>query len=115
MSSKPFNRTRLAGALLLALLLPLAAQSQDGDVPANDEMSEEAMPDDSVETAQPLDESAGADDPAVLDAEIMPRASQSLLLDTVQTAAGYFTVGERGHILVSEDGREWKQVQSPLT
>lgn len=113
MSSKPFNRTRLAGALLLALLLPLAAQSQDGDVPANDEMSEEAMPDDSVETAQPLDESAGADDPAVLDAEIMPRASQSLLLDTVQTAAGYFTVGERGHILVSEDGREWKQVPVP--
>ena len=113
MSSKPFNRTRLAGALLLALLLPLAAQSQDGDVPANDEMSEEAMPDDSVEAAQPLDESAGADDPAVLDAEIMPRASQSLLLDTVQTAAGYFTVGERGHILVSEDGREWKQVPVP--
>ena len=99
MSSKPINRTRLAGALLLAMLLPLAAQSQDEQAPATDDMAEEAAP--------------AVADPATLDAEMMPRASQSLLLDVVQTAAGYFVVGERGHILVSEDGQDWKQAPVP--
>ena len=99
MSSKPNNRTRLAGALLLAMLLPLAAQSQDEQAPATDDMAEEAAP--------------AVADPATLDAEMMPRASQSLLLDVVQTAAGYFVVGERGHILVSEDGQDWKQAPVP--
>ena len=99
MSSKPINRTRLAGALLLAMLLPLAAQSQDEQAPATDDMAEEAAP--------------AVADPATQDAEMMPRASQSLLLDVVQTAAGYFVVGERGHILVSEDGQDWKQAPVP--
>lgn len=112
MSSKPLIRTRLAGALLLALLLPLAAQSQD---PEPDATMEAAEP------AEPIDES-GADigaatepaaDPASLDAEMMPKASLSLLLDSVQTAAGYFVVGERGHILVSEDGKAWQQLAVP--
>ncbi|WP_374604106.1 WD40/YVTN/BNR-like repeat-containing protein [Arenimonas sp.] len=117
MSSKPFNRTRLAGALLLAMLLPLAAQSQDAEAPAADEMPEEVMPG----SAEPVEAtasdgaqgSAASVDPAALDAEMMPRASQSLLLDVVQTAAGYFVVGERGHVLISEDGREWKQAPVP--
>lgn len=120
MSSKPINRTRLAGALLLAMLLPLAAQSQDEQAPATDDMAEEAMLD-AAEPAEPLDgsgtdvgEATATDaDPAILDAEMMPRASQSLLLDVVQTAAGYFVVGERGHILVSEDGQDWKQAPVP--
>ena len=102
MSSKPINRTRLAGALLLAMLLPLAAQSQDEQAPATDDMA------DMAEEAAPA-----VADPATLDAEMMPRASQSLLLDVVQTAAGYFVVGERGHILVSEDGQDWKQAPVP--
>ena len=102
MSSKPNNRTRLAGALLLAMLLPLAAQSQDEQAPATDDMA------DMAEEAAPA-----VADPATQDAEMMPRASQSLLLDVVQTAAGYFVVGERGHILVSEDGQDWKQAPVP--
>ena len=44
MSSKPNNRTRLAGALLLAMLLPLAAQAQEAEAPATDGMAEEAAP-----------------------------------------------------------------------
>lgn len=99
MSSKPNNRTRLAGALLLAMLLPLAAQAQEAEAPATEGMAEEAAP--------------AAADPATQDAEMMPRASQSLLLDTVQTAAGYFAVGERGHVLVSENGQDWKQLPVP--
>ncbi|KFL36959.1 hypothetical protein N788_11980 [Arenimonas donghaensis DSM 18148 = HO3-R19] len=105
-------RTRLAGALLLALLLPLAAQSQD---PQGDATLESAEP------AEPIDESGidvgegspVAADPAALDAEMMPKASRSLLLDAVQTAAGYFVVGERGHVLMSEDGKDWQQLAVP--
>ncbi|HEX5694719.1 MAG TPA: YCF48-related protein [Arenimonas sp.] len=112
MSSKPLIRTHLAGALLLSLLLPLAVQAQD---PEPDPTLEAA------EQAEPIDES-GADvgdgtrpaaDPAALDAEMMPMASRSLLLDSVQTPAGYFVVGERGHILMSEDGQEWTQLAVP--
>ncbi len=101
MSSKPNNRTRIAGALLLAMLLPMAAQAQDPDAPA-------AEP-----AAEPETVAEAAVDPAALDAQMMPRASQSLLLDAVQTAAGYFIVGERGHILMSEDGQDWKQAAVP--
>jgi photosystem II stability/assembly factor-like uncharacterized protein len=36
-----------------------------------------------------------------------------LLLDAVQTAAGYFVAGERGHVLSSPDGRTWKQQDVP--
>ena len=49
----------------------------------------------------------------LLDAEILPRASRSLLLDVVRTNAGYFAVGERGHVLVSEDGQAWTQAKVP--
>lgn len=88
MPRTPNRSTRLAGALLLALALPLAAQSP------------EAAP-------------ATATDPALLDAEMMPRASRSMLLDAVRTHAGYFVVGERGHVLVSEDGKTWNQAAIP--
>lgn len=54
-----------------------------------------------------------ADDPVVRDAEMMPRAARSLLLDAVRTPTGYVAVGERGHILVSGDGKTWTQAQVP--
>ena len=73
---------RRAGALLLLLSLPLAAQ-------------------------------VASDDPSVLPAEAMPRAAHSLLLDVTRTDAGWFAVGERGHVLSSTDGRDWKQVVVP--
>jgi photosystem II stability/assembly factor-like uncharacterized protein len=52
-------------------------------------------------------------DPSELPAEILPRAAQSLLLDAVQTAAGYFVAGERGHVLTSSDGAKWAQQKVP--
>jgi len=78
---------RLAGALLLALALPLMAQSPP------------------VEVAK--------DDPSVQPSEMMPRASKSLLLDIVRTAAGDFAVGERGNALNSSDGKTWTQLPVP--
>ncbi len=47
-------------------------------------------------------------------AEIMPLADRSLLLDVTLAGDRAVAVGERGHILVSDDdGRTWRQVPSP--
>lgn len=100
MPSKLITRTRLAGALVLALALPLAAQAQ-----------EEASVHETAAATEATDTKTA--DPATLDAEMMPRASRSLLLDVVGTQAGFFAVGERGHILVSDDGAQWRQAPVP--
>ncbi|MBP6533789.1 MAG: hypothetical protein KA218_01885 [Arenimonas sp.] len=52
-------------------------------------------------------------DPSISAAEMKPKASHSLLLDIAKTDAGYVAVGERGHILVSADGKTWQQVKAP--
>lgn len=51
-----------------------------------------------------------ADDPAVLATELQPQATQSMMLDVCDAATRAIAVGERGHVLVSEDRREWRQV-----
>ena len=117
MPAIPLRRSRLTGALLLALALPLSAQSPEPEIPAEDataDMAEadpglDAAPEESVEPSAPV----ASIDPVLLDAEILPRASRSLLLDAVRTNAGYFAVGERGHVLVSEDGQAWTQAKVP--
>ena len=117
MPAIPLRHSRLTGALLLALALPLSAQSPEPEIPAEDataDMAEadpglDAAPEESVEPSAPV----ASIDPVLLDAEILPRASRSLLLDAVRTNAGYFAVGERGHVLVSEDGQAWTQAQVP--
>jgi photosystem II stability/assembly factor-like uncharacterized protein len=53
------------------------------------------------------------DDPSRLPSEHMPRASRSLLLDVVRTASGFVAVGERGHVLRSDDGKGWSQLTVP--
>lgn len=50
-----------------------------------------------------------ASDPAVLIAEVMPKAAESIVLDVVRTLSGYVAVGERGHVLLSPNGVEWTQ------
>jgi photosystem II stability/assembly factor-like uncharacterized protein len=87
---------RRIGALLLVVILPIAAQ-----MPSASAQSPAA----SVKVA--------ADDPAVLPSEIMPRASKSLLLGVAKGAAGYYVVGERGHVLQSTDGKSWTQLKIP--
>lgn len=43
-----------------------------------------------------------------------PLASQSLLLDIATSVKGrLISVGERGHILLSDDGEQWRQVEVP--
>lgn len=44
--------------------------------------------------------------------EIQPLATESLLLDIVRTPAGRLVaVGERGHVILSDDGQNWRQAR----
>lgn len=107
MPSNTLRSTHLFGALLLALALPISAQAPEADEPAA-AAATDTPPIPEPETAKPA-----ATDPALLDAEVLPRASRSLLLDAVRTNAGYFAVGERGHVLASDDGVTWRQAAVP--
>jgi len=44
---------------------------------------------------------------------IKPRADQSLIIDITHDRGRWIVVGERGHILVSDDAKSWKQVAAP--
>jgi photosystem II stability/assembly factor-like uncharacterized protein len=52
-------------------------------------------------------------DPATAPAELMPLADKTLLLDVVRSGDHYVTVGSRGDVLLSADGRAWRQVEVP--
>ena len=53
---------------------------------------------------------AAAVDPGTLAAEIAPLASRSLLLDIAQAGSRFVAVGERGHVLTSDNrGQTWTQ------
>lgn len=67
---------------------------------------------DPVEASEPA---AARGDPAVLDAERMPMAVRSLVLDGYAHESGLVAVGERGHALLSADGGEWTQADSMPT
>jgi photosystem II stability/assembly factor-like uncharacterized protein len=62
---------------------------------------------------------AGSAAPAALPAkprpaELMPKAQSSLMLKVVDTGKHLIAVGDRGQILVSNDGRVWVQVEVPV-
>lgn len=44
---------------------------------------------------------------------IKPGAAQSLIIDIAHDRGRWIVVGERGHILLSDDAKSWKQVASP--
>lgn len=54
------------------------------------------------------------EDPQIRDSRIAPLASKSMLLSIQKVQNRLFAVGERGHILVSDDkGEHWRQVKVP--
>lgn len=55
------------------------------------------------------------DDPSTQTAEMMPRATRALTLDLVSTPDRAVAVGERGHVLVSEDRQNWRQIENVPT
>jgi photosystem II stability/assembly factor-like uncharacterized protein len=61
-------------------------------------------------SAQP---SSGWIDPINAPAEVLPLASRSLLLDVARSGERYVAVGARGNILLSDDGRAWRQSAVP--
>jgi photosystem II stability/assembly factor-like uncharacterized protein len=46
--------------------------------------------------------------------EILPLAATDLTLDVVDTGKHLIAVGDRGHILASNDGKTWAQVEVPV-
>lgn len=47
-------------------------------------------------------------------AEIMPKAASTTLLDITWTGKRYVAVGQRGHVLLSADGKSWAQAPTPV-
>lgn len=84
MADKPQHPWRIVGAVSF-LALPLLAAGLD----------------------------AAQGDPSISDSEILPKAAHSLLLDIAGTGDGFVAVGERGHVLVSADGKTWTQAKVP--
>lgn len=67
-------------------------------------------------SAPGLAQDAGQEDPAARPAEIAPLAERSLLLDLAWAGPRVFAVGERGHVLHSDDaGRTWVQSPAPAS
>lgn len=55
-------------------------------------------------------------DPGTMPAELAPLSSRSLLLDLAQAGSRIVAVGERGHILLSDDrGQRWRQAKEVPT
>ena len=40
-----------------------------------------------------------------------PKAVESLILDLIETPTAWVGVGERGHVVLSQDGKNWRQAQ----
>ena len=83
-----FTERRSISALLCALVLALSGPA-----------------------AYAEEEDAGYGDPKP--SEMMPLAPHSLLLDMDKAGANFVAVGERGHALVSTDGKTFVQKQTP--
>lgn len=45
-------------------------------------------------------------------ADPAPLADESLILDVVRAGERYIAVGERGHVVISREGRDWEQAES---
>ncbi len=70
---------------------------------------------------KPAGQGAAADAPATVPvsvkprpAEIMPRATQALIMGVANTGEHLIAVGDHGEILASNDGRNWAQLEVPV-
>lgn len=107
----------LAGSTLAALAISAIAQDE-GAAPAEaaaEAPAEEAADAASAEAAEaPAAEEAAAPAVKPRPSELMPLASRSMLLDVANTGKRLVAVGDRGHVLVSANGKDWAQVQVPV-
>lgn len=100
------------------LALLLAAVSFAAAVPAQeDEGGYTEMPEVEDSTSMAEEETAADVNPQDLKpraAEMAPLASQALLLALTRAGDKLVAVGDRGIILLSDDGEKWRQVASPV-
>lgn len=82
----------LASAIAAAMVVPVAlhAQEDDGEVDRGPDTTLAARP-----------------------SVFAPRAASGLLLGVARAGSGYVAVGQRGVVLLSDDGATWKQVPVP--
>ncbi len=99
----------LAGSTLAALAVSAIAQDEGA---APEEAAVEAAPAEAAEA--PAAEEAAAPTVKPRPSELMPLASRSMLLDVANTGKRLVAVGDRGHVLVSTNGKDWAQVQVPV-
>lgn len=121
----------MAACAMLGIALLTTASAQDESAP--DATADTTATEPAAEAAAP-EAGTGDEDPVAVadtpeqpempgvapaakardgDAEIMPRATKSLILDVEDTGSGLIAVGERGHILRSADGKTWTQSPVP--
>ncbi|MGH8444693.1 MAG: WD40/YVTN/BNR-like repeat-containing protein [Solimonas sp.] len=98
-----------AGAAALGLLAGAGAYAQD-----QGSGNESGGGSESGSAALSADKPASQGAVKALPAEIMPRTPQSLLLDIKNTGDHLVAVGDRGAILVSNNGKDWAQVEVPV-
>jgi hypothetical protein len=92
---------------LLLLLLAASAAAQD-EAPAPTEMKPDAETQAAQAAAQPA---APAKPRAAL---MAPLAATTTMLGIAQAGGRLVAVGQRGHILLSDDGKQWRQVEVPV-
>lgn len=99
----------------LAVVGAVAMMSAAGLVMAQEASPPAAEPAAASADSAPAAEAAA---PKALDkprpAELMPLAAHAMMLDLVNTGAHLIAVGEHGIVVVSNNGRQWAQVQTPV-
>ena len=102
----------LAGAVLAAESAPSAPAPADAKTDSTDSSAAAGSDAASSDAGTP---SAAVTPPVKpRPAELMPKAAHSLMLGLVDTGDHLVAVGDRGEILVSNDGKSWAQVEVPV-
>jgi photosystem II stability/assembly factor-like uncharacterized protein len=101
----------LSALLLACALAPLSLLVRAQDEPAAEPAAEEAAAAEGEAAASP-EAAAPAVTPRA--SEMAVRAVNNPLLKVVSTGKRFVAVGARGHILVSADAKDWKQVAAPV-
>ncbi|MBA4285007.1 MAG: hypothetical protein C0434_05690 [Xanthomonadaceae bacterium] len=106
---------RFPSASLSALILAVALASLSLLVRAQDEPAADPAAAEAPAAEAPAEAAAPAAAPVTPRAsEMAVKATSNPLLKVVSTGKRYVAVGARGHILVSADAKDWKQVAAPV-
>jgi len=95
-----------------------AAAPAEGGEATTDTASAEPVAEEAAPAEEPAAEEAATEAPATpvkpRESEIFPLAASGLMLDVVNTGKHLIAVGDRGTILVSNNGKDWAQVKAPV-